>query len=185
MEIKIFDSLLHPTLSGKFDFSNCDKSVSFDDVVKEIHENNFIGGCAVGMPNEKYYDHVNFFNQCSKFNCLIPVAGISSLSLSELKTVHRIGYKFVKIHPRSISNNFSLKKLQNFLKKCPEFNIKVFLCTYNYLRPGVSAKALLTLDNIQNLVCEVQNTKIILVHGGNVELLKCAEIVRNFSESAP
>ena len=126
MEIKIFDSLLHPTISGRFDFSNSDKSVSFDDVVREIHENNFIGGCAVGMPNEKCYDHENFFNQCSKFDCLLPVAGISSLSLSELKLVNRIGYKFVKIHPRSISNNFSLKKLEKFLKKCPEFNIKVF-----------------------------------------------------------
>ena len=69
----IFDSLTHPTISGKWLSGKF--NAEFNTLNVEMESNNVINACAVGLPNVGKYNHVDFINFCKKYNKLIPIAG--------------------------------------------------------------------------------------------------------------
>ena len=73
--IPIFDSLCHPTLTGKWLESDLDST--FEKLKKDLKTYGFLGANAVGIHGVEDYDHSNFIKECSKNNSLVPVAGLN------------------------------------------------------------------------------------------------------------
>ena len=60
-EIPIFDSLSHPTISGKWLSKNLDSK--FDSLSNSLKENNYLGAFAVGIHKIEGYNHVKIQNR--------------------------------------------------------------------------------------------------------------------------
>ena len=175
--IPIFDSLCHPTLTGKWLGSNLDST--FQKLENDLKAYGFIGANAVGIHSIEKYDHGSFIKECSKVSSLFPVAGLDVHKKNlrkEIEKIKKIGYKAVKIHPR-----FNMMKyndhLANIFELCNEKGLIVFYCTYAHTKIEYYP----TQDPFYYLIKILQKTpeiKLILVHGGDIQLLKYAELVR-------
>ena len=177
--IPIFDSLSHPTLSGRWLDSKLDSS--FESLSYNLAENNFIGASAVGIHNVEDYDHRNYIKECNKYNLLYPVAGFD-LKINNIKKeiakIKNLGFNAIKLHPRF--NLFNIKNTQRLIKifkNAQEHNLIIFYCSYMHS----SIDKYPSIDPFYQLVRvlkKVPNVKLIILHGGDVNILKYAELVR-------
>ena len=172
--MKIFDSLVHPTLSGKANKHGI--STSFDEIDGALKKLSIEKILAIGMP-EPDYTHLKFFNECSKYSRFVPVAALtcSSEPEIEIKEIKEIGYKAIKIHPRSLKGKLDKDQLLKTLLSSEAHGLKVLLCTYCYsdIRDQYHLSLLDMLDVISRTP---PSLKIMLVHGGVFDLLKVLEI---------
>jgi predicted TIM-barrel fold metal-dependent hydrolase len=177
MATPIFDSLSHPTLTGQWLDSGLDST--FETLDSSLIENNFIGACAVGLAEVEDYDHESFYRRCSPFPRLTPIAGISvNASEKEIEQIKEIGFKGIKLHPRY--SNIRLDHLGPIIKifnNAGKLNLPVFLCTYNWTNVA-NLQDSDPLFLISKILREAPETQTILVHGGGVDLLRYAELVR-------
>jgi len=174
-----FDSLTHPTLTGEWpNGKNLD--ASFRSLDEQLDKENFRFALAVGLHDVEDYSHRLFIAACKKYPKLIPIAGydvhIKNFE-QELENIKQLGYKGIKIHPRYSGLNYSDNNLNDVFKYCGSIGLVVMYCTYAH----TSLINYPVRDPFYNFVeyakgCE--DTRIILVHGGDVELLKYAELVR-------
>ncbi|MBI3591583.1 MAG: hypothetical protein HY094_09445 [Candidatus Melainabacteria bacterium] len=178
--IPLFDSLAHPTLTGSW--INKNLNASFSKLITDMKKANYVAACAVGLSGIEGYDHKFFIEECKKYDCFIPVAGIDpKKSIEDLETeisyVAKLGFKGVKIHPRNAGIKLDYKTLPDILKFTKENNLVTMLCTYSH-----SALSLYPdFDPFYSLVKLLKtesDAKVILLHGGDVNLLKYAELVR-------
>lgn len=176
--LPLLDSLAHPTLSGKW----LEKAVSADfaSLSAELSNAGYIGACAVGLDGIEGYDHADFAAQCRAHGNLIPIAGFNPLrdnSRERMRSLRRMGFRGIKIHPRFSGHTQRLDSLGPALRRAGEAGLAVFYCTY--LHCGMANHPL--TDPFFSLVAilrEAPDTRVILVHGGDVELLRYAELVR-------
>lgn len=179
--IPLFDSLSHPTVSGKW-LGN--RPSTFDALSRELREANFLGACAVGLDGVEGYGHEAFLKACSAHPDLVPVAGFNPRVKSiagEMDTLKRMGFKGIKIHPRFSRLNQADPVLVEVLKAAAERGLVVFYCTYYFCR----VDAFPDRDPFYSLVSllkEAPPARVVLVHGGGVELLRYAELAR-FNEN--
>ena len=171
-----FDSLTHPTLTGKLN----DSDTSFDTVKNEMLKNGFKYACAVGLPNTENYNHADFINECKKHKCFIPIAGFDPKKEheeieQEIKQISKLGFKGIKIHPRISNIDWSHKTLPQILKLSAECNLVVMFCTYIDLKLSSLDTA---LSQLTKLIKDSKETNVILLHGGNVKLLEYAELAK-------
>ena len=177
--IPIFDSLSHPTLTGKW--LNEKSPSTFKNLVDQLKENNFIGASAVGIYNVEGYEHKKFMEECNRYKILFPVAGVDLKKVNLNKEIIRIkslGYRAIKIHPRFNHFNFKdHKTLGNFFKLAFENELIIYFCTYYHTH----------IDNFPlkdpfNVLIKAlkmaPKLKLILVHGGDIHLMKYVELVR-------
>lgn len=178
--LKIFDSCTHPTISKKF---HNIKNNSFDDISKAMKKNKIYKACAIGMDNFEDYDHYRYIEECSNFNCFVPIAGYKpinsrSKTIKNLKLIKKLGYKAIKIHPRISKINLNENYFKLTVEVCNDLRLPIMLCTYwhtSYLNQS-------HIGMIETLIKSLGNSKIykiILMHGGNVKILEFAEFVRN------
>ena len=176
--IPIFDSLCHPTLTGNW-FDN--NSVSkFNELEKDLNDFSFIGAAAVGIHGVEDYNHEDFMEKCKSSKLLYPVAGFN-LNANEMKKemnqIINLGYKAIKIHPRFNNFNFNIKTMKNLFSLASDNNIIIFYCTYQHSfiqqYPAIDPFYFLV-----NSLKDISNLKVILLHGGDVDILKYAELVR-------
>jgi len=181
--IPLFDSLTHPTLTGKWS-NGKNLNASFSLLGERLDKENFSHALAVGLHNVENYSHQEFIDECNKYPKLIPIAGYDVHIKDyehELENIKQLGYSGIKIHPRFSGLNYSDNNLNAVFKYCGNIGLVVMYCTYAHS----SLINYPVKDPFYSFVeyakgCE--NTKIILVHGGDVELLKYAELVRfNFN----
>jgi predicted TIM-barrel fold metal-dependent hydrolase len=180
MTTPLFDSLTHPTLSGKW-LNSC-KKANFDKLTEEMYSSNVVKACAVGLSGVEGYEHEYFANECKKYESLIPIAGISPHVDDinyEIKKIKSFGFKGVKLHPRF--GNFNLSDQKNELikifKVCKKNDLVVFLCTYL----SCSIERFPMIDPYWELVEIVKKspeTKVVLLHGGTSRLMEYADLVR-------
>tara|TARA_Y100001980_G_C14555406_1_gene343840 strand:+ start:4732 stop:5520 length:789 start_codon:yes stop_codon:yes gene_type:complete len=175
--IPIFDSLCHPTLTGKWLGSELDST--FEKLKRDLKTYGFLGANAVGIHGVENYNHSNFIKKCSKNNSLIPVAGLNVHSKNlkrEINEIKNIGYNAVKIHPRFNKMHYN-DTLADIFRLCSDKNLIVFYCTYVHseIKYYPSHDPFYYLINILK---KTPKLKLILVHGGDIQLLKYAELVR-------
>ncbi len=180
--ISLFDSLAHPTLEGNW-LNKKNIDASFEKLQQEMEVAHFRWACAIGMENIGGYQHQLFADACRAYPNLIPIAGYKPPNMPfikrDLSAIANMGFKGIKIHPRFsqlhlIGHESILVKT---LQLAAKYELVVFWCTYmhSHLTSYPSQDPFYSLVN---LLRQSPQTKVILVHGGDVQLLKYAELVR-------
>ena len=178
--MSLFDTCAHPTINGIWIDGR--PGQTFFEHFSECKEYGVANACAVGMPGIGDYEHSRFYEQCQRYDHFYyPVAAITKTDLAdvkeELKLIKKVGYAAVKLHPRLLGLYLDKKWLGSFFKLCEENQLTLFYCTYTYCKvcnmTDVDYFALL----VASLKCAPE-LKVVLLHGGGVELLKYAELVR-------
>lgn len=180
--IPLFDSLAHPTLEGDW-LNKKNLDASFEKLQQEMLAANFRWACAIGMENIGGYKHQLFADACRKYSNLIPIAGYKPSHVpfiqQELSAIAQLGFKGIKIHPRFsqlhlIGHESILVKT---LQLAAKYELVVFWCTYMHTHLK-SYPAQDPFYSLVNLLRQSPQTKVVLVHGGDVQVLKYAELVR-------
>ena len=180
MEYNLIDTLAHPTLTGKW--LGRDIDCSFDKLSSDLDKSSFKKAFAIGMHGLDGYNHIEFINKCNEYNNLIPIAGfdptISSEKVrNEIKYIKDLGFKGIKIHPRFSNFDYDTQKLKNIFNQAHLNDLLVFYCTYAHC----SAPNYPEQDPFYALASAINfcpNVKLILVHGGDINIMKYAELVR-------
>jgi len=175
--MNIFDSLSHPTLTGKWVSKKHDSC--FKTLQEKMQNTSVKWACAVGLDGIENYSHKSFYDICKKYKNLFPIAGFNPCitnHLPELRKIKKIGYYGIKIHPRFSNLAYTDPAIDITLKICGSLDIPVFFCTYSFC--DTEKMAINSFNNLVGLLSKNTNTKVILVHGGAVEVLKYMEFVR-------
>ena len=103
MELLIYDSNAHPTLSGGWPTKSRD--ANFETLAKQIEDEYILGASAVGLWAVESYEHRAFAQTCKQYEKIVPVAGFApNMGTSikdELTELKALGFKGIKIHPCS------------------------------------------------------------------------------------
>jgi predicted TIM-barrel fold metal-dependent hydrolase len=176
--LPLLDSLAHPTLSGGW--LGRPVQADFSTLVAELDGAGYMGACAIGLDGVEDYDHARFIEHCRAHPCLIPIAGFNPASDARperMRALRRMGYRGVKIHPRFSGLTHHLDRLGPALRAAGEADLTVFFCTY--LHCALASHPLRDpYYSLVELLHEAPDTRMILVHGGDVEVLRYAELVR-------
>lgn len=177
--IQLFDANSHPTVAGGWPSKNLDSS--FKKLSSELTKKHYRGACAVGVWGLERYAHQAFLELCRKNANLVPIAGYFPQSLSaiggELKAIRKMGYRGIKIHPREPRIDLSDPRLVKTFEAAARLELPIFLCTYFHsMAEGYPAHD--PLYDIAALLQKAPRARVLLVHGGDVNLLRYAELVR-------
>lgn len=188
--IPIFDSLTHPTLNGNWLKSQYDGKAFIDKLLQEMQAYNVYKAFAVGMEGIGDYHQDSYIKMVQDYGCgkLLPIAFLSfnENSLNDIKNqileIKKKGYYGIKLHPRI--GNFLLNddRLRFAIDFANEQGLTVLFCTYFYSTK--QSYLLNNIDNLGELLLHIDSkSKIVLLHGGAVEVLKVMEIVRAFQNT--
>jgi len=177
--IQLVDSLAHPTLTGDWLGRGIDST--FASLNKSLHDNGYLSAFAIGMDGVEGYDHEKYIEECKKYTNLYPVAGFNPYCddiKKEIKLISDLGYVGIKIHPRFSSLDYYDNNIQDIVALAGVYDLTVFYCTYAHCGGGNYPQRD-PFYFIADIVNSCPKTNIILVHGGDVNLLKYAELVRH------
>lgn len=180
--IPIFDSLSHPTVSGGWYGRSLD--AGFEKLVSDLKANGYRGAMAVGLPGTEEYTHETFMEKCQQYPELVPIAGFDINHpdyMGEIQKIKSLGYAGIKIHPRISNLDYEDNIVSQVMHACGENGLVVLYCTYAHC----SMNKYPVNDPLYYLVRFLKSagkTKVILMHGGDVQVLKYAELVR-FNEN--
>lgn len=177
--IQLFDANSHPTVAGGWPSKNLDSS--FEKLSNELTMNSYRGACAVGIWGLECYAHRAFFELCRKNANLVPIAGYfpesASAVLGDLKAIRKTGYRGIKIHPRDPPIDLREPRVVKTFQAAAQLELPIFLCTY-FHSTTESYPVRDPLYDIAALLQKAPRTRVLLVHGGDVNLLRFAELVR-------
>lgn len=185
--IEIFDSSTHPTLDANWLNSRYDSKANFDLLVNDMQMYGIKKAFAIGMKNIGKYDENLFIEKVMHYEkFLMPVAYFDFFdftSISELenymKSLKKLGYVGIKLHPRFSDFNLANTKLEAIIKSANNYTLIPFLCTY------FSDKKLNLRNNLIELMAllsKIENEKLILLHSGatlSLELINMAYVYQN------
>jgi predicted TIM-barrel fold metal-dependent hydrolase len=133
---------------------------------------------------EGYSDEA-FARECRRHHRLVPVAGFNpehtNSIAGEMRRLRALGYSAIKIHPRFTGMDLTSPKLGHILASAAAHDLVVFFCTYQHC--GIARYPV--EDPLFSLVRALKaapKAKVVLLHGGDVQLLRYAELVR-FNEN--
>jgi predicted TIM-barrel fold metal-dependent hydrolase len=177
--IRLFDANCHPTVAGGWPSKNLDSRLKT--LSSELTKNHYRGACAVGVWGLERYAHRAFLDLCEKNANLVPIAGYFPQSAStvggELKAILEMGYRGIKIHPRDPPIDLNDPRLVKAFQAAARLQLPIFLCTYFHS----TAESYPVHDPLYDIVALLQKApkaRVLLVHGGDVNLLRYAELVR-------
>jgi predicted TIM-barrel fold metal-dependent hydrolase len=177
--IPIFDALAHPTLSGRWLASG--KDARFATLADALQAEGYLGAAAVGIAGVESYSDEAFIAECGRHPGLVPVAGFdpahSGSIAGQMQRLRALGYTAIKVHPRFTGIDLAGPKLGQTLAAAAAHDLLVFFCTYQHC--GIERYPL--EDPFFSLVRALKaapKARVVLVHGGDVELLRYAELVR-------
>jgi predicted TIM-barrel fold metal-dependent hydrolase len=174
----IFDALAHPTLSG--DWLGRPGCAGFDSLARQLDEGGFVGACAIGLAGVEGYSHERYIESCRAHANLVPVAGFDPErdgSPAALRALRDLGFAGIKIHPRFSRLTRGVGRLAPALRAAGEAGLVVFYCTYMHCAPGEYPDTD-PFYSLAGLLREAPATRVVLVHGGDVSLMRYAELVR-------
>jgi len=178
-EIALFDSLSHPTLSGRW-LGKVD--ASFEALVSQLRASGYARACAVGIAGHDGYQHAAFADRCRQFPELVPIAGVTPKAADaiepELDEVKELGFRGIKLHPRLSHFNYDEPLLVDTFKAAVRRGLAVFLCTY-FHTPITRYPESDPLYNVARVLKACPDTRLVLVHGGCAELLRWMEFARH------
>ncbi len=170
--IPLFDSNAHP------DAVKDPSDDSYADYVNCARDAGFVGACAVGLPGT---DPVQHLHHCREAGFLTPVAPWQASGTRRLgravRTLSALGYRALKVHPRWGGPTVGSREFRQLLRCADDLDMVVFLCTY----PFGSAKLGLgdrLLHDLDSAIAAAPNTRLVLLHGGAIDLLRWIEFCR-------
>ncbi len=175
----LFDSLAHPTLSG--DWLGRGLDASFAALDSELDRAGYAHACAIGLDGVEDYEHAAFASACMAYPRLVPIAGFNPVrdaSPAALATLRAMGFRGIKVHPRFSGLTRRLGLLGPTLRAAGDAGLVVFLCTYSHCRLADYPATDPFFDLVESLRA-APATRVVLVHGGDVNLLRYAELVRH------
>ncbi len=176
---ELFDSLAHPTLSGRW--PNSDRDARVQTLVGSLRKNGFTRACAVGLAGIEGYAHAGFAAMCRPYPELVPIAGVDPRVENleaDLDTVAALGFRGIKLHPRNAGVTLRDPSIARAFRGAAERDLVVFLCTYFHS----DVLAYPRHDPLYDLVASLQDAggcRLVLVHGGDVELMRYAQLARH------
>lgn len=177
--IQIFDSNSHPTVGGGWPSKNLDSR--FEGLSNELTRNGYRGACAVGVWGLEDYTHRAFIGLCRKYKNLVPIAGYFPKSAAsvgrELAAIQKMGFRGIKIHPREPLLRLGDSRLKKTFQAAEKLGLPIYLCTYFHSAIGGYPDRE-PLYDIVALLKAAPRARILLVHGGDVNLLRYAELTR-------
>lgn len=177
--IPLFDSLAHPTLTGRWLKSSHDAGVEL--LVRDMSRSGFSAACAVGLAGVEGYEHQRFADMCRPYRQLFPVAGIDPLASdlpAQLDTVKDLGYVAIKLHPRFSSFSVYAEAFSTTLREARNRDLAIFLCTY-FHGAAASYPDSDPLYGIARALKAVPDARLVLLHGGDVELMRYCQFARH------
>lgn len=178
MNIPIFDSLAHPTITKKW--LNSNQNTSFLEYSSKLEKLGYKNGLAIGIANIEQYEHKLFYEQASQFKNLTPIAGIDVHAqniFEEIYNIKKIGYKGVKIHSRFNNIDLKSKLFKNILHELNNQELPLILCTYLFNK---STNFYINPFDLFKLFENIEKTKILLAHGGVFDILTYSELSKQF-----
>lgn len=179
MNVPLFDSLSHPTLSGTW--IDGKTGTTFAAVHEQAEAHGFAAVCAVGLHGVGGYEHRAFAEACAPYPLLVPIAGLDpqTTSLSaELQTIAGLGFRGVKIHPRFSDYQPDAQSLGTVLREVHAAGLVTMYCTYAHgpIRQYPPQDPLYVL--VQALQ-RAPDARVVLMHGGDMRLMEYAQLVRH------
>ena len=171
----LFDANAHPALAtpGKME--------TFSVFVKKLADANFVGACAVGLPQKEGFEHREFLEACRARKNLFPVAAWPDIPSREvegqLATLLAMGYRAVKIHPRLGGLSVRDPRFAQTLRMAAAAGLIVFHCGYQFAADN-SLHPVDPLPWLLEAVAGAPTLRMVLLHGGTVEILRYAESIR-------
>jgi len=167
----LFDANAHPVLAsggGTGDFSTL-KAL--------LDKSAFRGACAVGLPAKDGFEPRSYIIS-ARAHGFFPVAAWNSTPgiKVQLAQLAGLGYRAIKIHPRLSGLSVRDPEFCDVLRAAAEAGLIVFHCSYQF-----TADPLHTADPLPALLDAVSRApglRMVLLHGGTVELLRYAEAIR-------
>ncbi len=176
----LFDSLSHPTLTG--DWFGRGVDASFETLVRGMREAGFSRACAVGLAGQEGYNHEAFAGRCRAFPELVPIAGVAPKLAAEidreLDEVRDLGFRGIKLHPRLSRFGYDDPCLADTFKSAAKRGLPVFLCTY-FHAPIERYPDTDPLYAVARALKASPATRLVLVHGGTVELMRWMQFARH------
>lgn len=171
----LFDANAHPALA-----SPC-KTETFPAFVEKLAEAGFFGACAVGLPQQEGFAHREFLQACRAHPNLFPVAAWPNIPAGEIEgqlaALSETGYRAIKIHPRLSGLSVRDPRFAQTLRMAAAGGLIVFHCSYQFAADNV-LHPVDPLPWLLEAVSGAPNLRMVLLHGGTVELLRYAESIR-------
>ena len=177
-KLPLLDSLAHPTLSGSW--LGRPVNADFEALHRSLTAAGYMGACAIGLDGVEGYSHEAFIEHCARYPGLIPIAGFhpnTDASEGAMLRLRSMGFRGVKIHPRFSGLTRRLDTLGPALRAAGDCDLTVFFCTYMH-GPLASSATSDPFFSLVTLLREAPGTRVVLVHGGDVQLMRYAELVR-------
>ena len=185
-DIPLFDSLTHPTLDGTW-IGGAPCKNTLPELESEMAANNVEWAFAVGMKDiggyalEAYADYIRSATQK-----VFPIAyydfnesDTGREIVRKLENISRCGYSGIKLHPGFSRIDLRGQGLREVLGEAGSRKLPVLLCTFLH-RQNYNAIPGSYLDFGPLLASLPETSKIILLHGGDVNLLALMEITRPY-----
>lgn len=187
-EIPIFDSLTHPSLDGSWLSPRWNGKNFFSQAVTSMKEANVRWAWAVSMGTTGAYDIERYVEACAQSDIhLFPAAYMDVSAFTKLTQVEnwllnrkQRGFLGVKLHPRLGRFDFQHPLLPSIILVANRLGLTPFLCTYFYSRDP--ACRTLNFESLRELLYEVAEEKIVLLHSGVTHLLDVSEMTRPFKQ---
>ena len=154
---------------------------TFSGFVEKLADANFVGACAVGLPQKEGFEHREFLQACRARKNLFPVAAWSDIPSSEvegqLAALLAMGYRAIKIHPRLSGLSVRDPRFAQTLRMAAAAGLIVFHCGYQFAADNL-LHPVDPLPWLLEAVAGAPTLRLVLLHGGTVEILRYAESIR-------
>ncbi len=173
------DSLAHATLTGTW--MERPAGSSFARLNAELAAHDFAFACAVGMWGMDGYEHAAYAAAAKPYSRLIPIAGFkpdAGMDLRrEVADLRDLGFCGLKLHPRFSRLDIADPLITEVFEIAGQLGLPVFWCTF--LHDAVERWP--ESDPLRTLVRHLKaapSARVILLHGGDVDLLRYMQLVR-------
>jgi predicted TIM-barrel fold metal-dependent hydrolase len=171
-----FDSLVHVTRDGTW--LNGRDDASLQRLIDELDRAHVDRACLVGLPG--VVDN-SYLIECAgrSGQRLVPIAGVDPRDpndhAGEMRGLAQSGFRGIKLHPRLGGYDPLDARVVDIMRAAGQAGLVVFLDTLFRQRahPGRSA-----VDVIDRLAAQCPMASIVALHGGGVELLEVAQVVK-------
>jgi predicted TIM-barrel fold metal-dependent hydrolase len=173
------DSLAHATLTGTW--MDRPAGATFAALQQQLDQHGYAFACAVGMWGMDGFEAEAYATACRGFPRLVPVAGFRPESHDSLRAdlarLRDLGYRGIKLHPRFSRLDVADPLIGQTMEFAGQLDLVVFWCTYLH----TSIEAWQTVDPLLALVDQLRaapSARVVLLHGGDVDLLRYMQLVR-------